>query len=898
MAKIISKKHLGKLPVFDVQSKPNGNFIANGLIVHNTNFFEDVNVNKSKNRKYYDTSFSKADLLYSSMLKRMKYSVSQAKMPGMLLLVSSKQTQEDFTDRVIKEEKDNPNIKVYDFPLWEVKPGFEHDATFKVLVGIDNIKNKVLNLEKPEDRLLVQQADGGELNGYIIDVPVSFKRDFEKNIDEALRDIAGISTSAIVPFMPDVERISQIFEDSREHPSIDLVWQADKPFAIEWNKLSRRLENGDYVPIVNPEAPRAAHIDPSLTRDCTGISICHVAGTKEVIRRDLEGKEYRENAPIIYVDFILRIAPPENGEIQLGDVRTLLYQFSTHGFNIKHISMDTFNSADSLQQFRLKGYDANIISVDRTLEPYDIFKAAIYEHRIMCYPYEPLFEELKELEFLIKRRKVDHRPGRCFVGETRIPLLDGTCPTIAELAEKEVWVYSCTPDGKMVPGKAKGRLSGYVIDLVDIVLDSGAIARCTPEHRWLLRNGTYKQAKDLRPGVDRLMPIKRYYPVSGGYESLSGKLGRKGGPDYELTHRMVIKNINGNIPENCIVHHKNEIKTDNRPENLEVLNKSNHSYKHTLKRHMLDKEYTKALLQGAARFNNSLEGKKKHSIAMKKTVSSFTENDFYQMAKKRPQFRRDITIEKLIELANDPNIGTAYTAARVLNCGRNVIIRVLKRNNYNSWEDFVNDKAGANHRVRYVIPIKLDTPVPVYDLEVDTWHNFALSIGIFVHNSKDTADSLAAVVYKLTKLFAEGYGVDFNSAEIAFKGISESSGNQAIATSVPIGEGEILWPTLGNEETSPEEEYPFATLANEADDNKQTKVTAKVKFKAPDGSTIPANSKGILAEVTKKNGEVDVAVIFMDRGLGRAVGKKLTDVVYIPKFYTKNDPETLDNFYL
>jgi hypothetical protein len=48
------------------------------------------------------------------------------------------------------------------------------------------------------------------------------------------------------------------------------------------------------------------------------------------------------------------------------------------------------------------------------------------------------------------------------------------------------------------------------------------------------------------------------------------------------------------------------------------------------------------------------------------------------------------------------------------------------------------------------MPVKLDNPVRVYDLEVDDYHNFALSSGVFVHNSKDVADAFCGVIYTLT----------------------------------------------------------------------------------------------------------------------------------------------------
>lgn len=53
-------------------------------------------------------------------------------------------------------------------------------------------------------------------------------------------------------------------------------------------------------------------------------------------------------------------------------------------------------------------------------------------------------------------------------------------------------------------------------------------------------------------------------------------------------------------------------------------------------------------------------------------------------------------------------------------------------------------------RVRSVRRVILPSPVPVYDLEVAGTHNFKLDAGPFVHNSKDLADAIACVVYRLS----------------------------------------------------------------------------------------------------------------------------------------------------
>lgn len=133
-------------------------------------------------------------------------------------------------------------------------------------------------------------------------------------------------------------------------------------------------------------------------------------------------------------------------------------------------------------------------------------------------------------------------------------------------------------------------------------------------------------------------------------------------------------------------------------------------------------------------------------------MSKLGPDDYRARAEKRIFFRKDITLERIIGVANTGCLN-ANQASFALDCGRNVIVRVLKDHGFRDWDSFVAVHVGSNHKVRAVIPVKLDTPVPVYDLEVDEWHNFALAAGVFVHNSKDVADALCGMVTMLHKMY-------------------------------------------------------------------------------------------------------------------------------------------------
>ncbi|MEM7712527.1 MAG: RtcB family protein, partial [Cyanobacteria bacterium P01_A01_bin.68] len=96
----------------------------------------------------------------------------------------------------------------------------------------------------------------------------------------------------------------------------------------------------------------------------------------------------------------------------------------------------------------------------------------------------------------------------CFVGDTLIPLVGGKSYSLKELATKneEFIVYACTPTGKIVAAKATAKLTRKNAALVKVILDNGEEIICTPDHQFMMRDGTYKEAQNLQPEAS-LMPF-------------------------------------------------------------------------------------------------------------------------------------------------------------------------------------------------------------------------------------------------------------------------------------------------------------------------------------------------------------------------------------------------------
>jgi len=99
----------------------------------------------------------------------------------------------------------------------------------------------------------------------------------------------------------------------------------------------------------------------------------------------------------------------------------------------------------------------------------------------------------------------------CLTADTKVPLLDGRTLTMEELHEeygydKEFWVYSADENGDFVPGKAKSLgITKYTNKVYNVILDNGETIKCTDNHPFMLRDGSYKEAKNLQVG-ESLMP--------------------------------------------------------------------------------------------------------------------------------------------------------------------------------------------------------------------------------------------------------------------------------------------------------------------------------------------------------------------------------------------------------
>jgi DNA gyrase subunit A len=102
----------------------------------------------------------------------------------------------------------------------------------------------------------------------------------------------------------------------------------------------------------------------------------------------------------------------------------------------------------------------------------------------------------------------------CFTGETKVELYSGEQKPFTELVEMahkglraEIFTVDPHRNVRIKPLRAP-RLVRRNDPVVKITLETGAEIVCTPDHRFMLRDGTYREAQQLK-AKDQLMPFSR-----------------------------------------------------------------------------------------------------------------------------------------------------------------------------------------------------------------------------------------------------------------------------------------------------------------------------------------------------------------------------------------------------
>jgi hypothetical protein len=238
----------------------------------------------------------------------------------------------------------------------------------------------------------------------LIEIPNAYRKDFQNNPEKALRDHAGIPPIVGAAFISMIDRVEACRDKWHKRFGVDespVMPNAVKPEFHSWFNATDTIR-------------RVMHVDIGLTSDALGMAIGHVRELKEV-----DG----ELKPVIVFDALMRIKALPGRQVQLAEMRQIIYYLRDElGFRIKKVTLDGFESTDTMQQLTRKKIIGEYLSIDRNILPYHDLREAIYEGRCEFPRYmtylrhgDVVQEEIavRELLQLIEKEtgKIDHPDG-------------------------------------------------------------------------------------------------------------------------------------------------------------------------------------------------------------------------------------------------------------------------------------------------------------------------------------------------------------------------------------------------------------------------------------------------------------------------------------------------------
>ncbi|MCF7834206.1 MAG: intein-containing DNA gyrase subunit B [Candidatus Pacebacteria bacterium] len=182
--------------------------------------------------------------------------------------------------------------------------------------------------------------------------------------------------------------------------------------------------------------------------------------------------------------------------------------------------------------------------------------------------------------------------GGCFSGDTKVALVDGRNISFKEIIaeyqnNKKNYCYTILHDGSIGIQEIKNpRRTKTNAEVIKIILDNNEEIVCTPDHLFMLRDGTYKQAKDILI-TDSLMPLRKKISEIGGRITIKGyeMVYNNNSNRWIFTHMLAdefnLRKGFDTIENGAYRHHKDFNKTNNNPDNIVRLTKEEHISLHS-----------------------------------------------------------------------------------------------------------------------------------------------------------------------------------------------------------------------------------------------------------------------------------------------------------------------------
>lgn len=360
----------------------------------------------------------------------------------------------------------------------------------------------------------------------------------------------------------------------------------------------------------------------------------------------------------------------------------------------------------------------------------------------------------------------------CLTGDTKISLLNGTEVPISDLVGlPSFWVYSTKEDGTLRPGLgSNARMTVKNSPVVSVLLDNGQAIKCTPSHPFLTKDGQYKRADELSQG-ESLMPLYRDRSPIADEGNAYERTYQPSTDSWIFTHRFV----EARCPKGYVRHHKDFNRFNNSPDNIQLMTWEDHQKLHqevgipltekgraarrrnALKLNEMKKgvpllpDHRKLVLKALANLTPDAERRKKNALIKAGSTWAKSSEGRRKSAENLRTWVNSLegrkkSLENVANWKISPDWrkkisekSTSYWSSN----REEALARLLAGNrsaNHFRWHVKRGIKspecsfcaAVVNHKVVSVTSIGT---ADVYDITVEKYHNFALSAGVFVHNS-------------------------------------------------------------------------------------------------------------------------------------------------------------------
>lgn len=335
-------------------------------------------------------------------------------------------------------------------------------------------------------------------------------------------------------------------------------------------------------------------------------------------------------------------------------------------------------------------------SVDRDITAYLNFAQWMVTGRIKIGDCPYLREQLGYIGVVDKKLLTTHKKDMadsCLSYDTKIFLLSGKVLTVEELYHSDVsheWILACDCETKQLrPVHIERVLEKHIPEtLIQFTLSNGKTFACTDDHLILMKNGTYKRADEIEQ-FEEFMPFNYYHELN--YHDRYRKVVNPFRKTAKFLYKIVSQELLSNTIQEArnravidgskftVIHHKSHNKNDDRPENLVPLTNIEHTNLHAMTGREIKAFHDRTVLK-RQRSKIINEG-----LALMKQVNP----EGYR----RYLLKHDLADQLAEKKAKVENLSVYATQ----------ITRIE------------NDK-------------------PVYDIVLNSIHNFALDCNIFVHN--------------------------------------------------------------------------------------------------------------------------------------------------------------------